>query len=176
MGLYVDKEKKCEKVIAVKTFGKARSVAAESVFTVITEHVDQHILDKVYSVTSDNTALNTGKMSGVNKRLADFHKLHHDRNIHLLECLFHVYKIYFTHAIAKIEGKKEGNRNYGRRIINDIPMPDVNKLVDREKLVVPVTKMASFQLRKMIEWFADEKEQRNDHSFRNDHMSLLALS
>ena len=58
----------------MKTFVKGRSVAAESVFTVIAEHVDQNILDKVYSVTSDNTALNTGKMSGVNKRLADFHK------------------------------------------------------------------------------------------------------
>ena len=27
-----------------------------------------------------------------------------------------------------------------------------------------------------MEWFCDEKEQRNDHSFRNDHMCLLALS
>ena len=78
--------------------------------------------------------------------------------------------------LQKIEGKKEGNRNYGRRIIDDIPMPDMSKLVDREKLVVPVTKIASFQLRKMIEWFADEKEQRNDHSFRNNHTCLLALS
>ena len=51
---------------------------------------------------SDTTALNTGKMSGLNKWLSDFYKLHYDRNIHLLECLFHVNKIYFTHAIAKI--------------------------------------------------------------------------
>ena len=47
---YVDKEKKCEKVIAVKTFEKGRSITAESVFTAIAEHVDQSILDKVYSV------------------------------------------------------------------------------------------------------------------------------
>ena len=47
-------------------------------------------------------------MSGVNKRLADFYKLHHDRNIYSLECLFYVNEIYFTHAIAKIEGKKKG--------------------------------------------------------------------
>ena len=56
----------------MKTFEKGRSVTAESVFTAIKEHVDQSILDKVYSVMSDTTALSTGKMSGVHKRLADF--------------------------------------------------------------------------------------------------------
>ena len=58
----------------------------------------------------------------------------------------------------------------------DIRKPDMSKLVDREKLVVPLTKMTSLHLRKKIEWFSYEKEQRNDHSFRNDHMCLLALS
>ena len=82
----------------MKTFEKGRSVAAESVFTVITEHVDQSILDKVHSLTSDTTALNTGEMSGVNKRLADFYKLHHDRDIHSLERLFHVNEIYSRHC------------------------------------------------------------------------------
>ena len=42
--------------------------------------------------------------------------------------------------------------------------------------MVPVTKMASLHLRKKIEWFSNEKEQRNNYSFRNDHMCLLALS
>ena len=69
--------------------------------------MDQSILNKVYSVMLYTTALNTGKMSGVNKRLADFYKLRHNRNVHSLECLFHVNEIYFTHAIAKIEGKKK---------------------------------------------------------------------
>ena len=41
----------------MKTFEKGRSVTAESVFTVITKHVDQSILDKVYSVMSDTMAL-----------------------------------------------------------------------------------------------------------------------
>ena len=52
----------------------------------------------------------------------------------------------------------------------------MSELVHREKLVVPVTKMTSLYLRKKIEWFSDDKDQRNDHSFRNDHMCLLALS
>ena len=51
----------------------------------------------------------------------------------------------------------------------------MSKLVDREKLVVPVT-MASLHLRKKIEGFSYEKEQRNNHSSRNDHVCLLALS
>ena len=69
--------------------------------------MDQSILDKVYSVTSYTTALSTGKTCGINKRLADFYKLHHDRSIHSLGCLFHVNKIYFTHAIAKIKVKRK---------------------------------------------------------------------
>ena len=89
-------------------FEKGRSVTAESVFSVITEYVDQSILDEVYSVMSDTMALNTGKMSGVNKQLADFYKLHYDCSIHSLACLFQVNEIYFTHTIAKIEGKKKG--------------------------------------------------------------------
>ena len=168
------------KVIAVKTFEKGRSVTAESVFTAITKHVDQSILDKVYSVMLVATALNTDKISCVNKRLADFYKLHHDRYIHSLECLFRVNEIYFTHAIPKIEGKKKGPGTMEdgslMKYFGDIRKPDMSKLVDREKLVVPVTKMASLHLRKKIEWFSNEKEQRNNHSFRNDHMCLLALS
>ena len=92
------------------------------------------ILDKVYAVMSDTTALNTGKMSGVNKRLADFYKLHYDRNIHSLECLFYVNKIYFTQAIAKIEGKKKapGTVEHGSlmKYFDDIRKPDMSKLVD----------------------------------------------
>ena len=62
------------------------------------------------------------------------------------------------------------------KYFGNIRKPDMSKLVDREKLVVPVTEMASLHVRKRIERFPDEKEQRNDHSFRNDYMCLLALS
>ena len=47
---------------------------------------------------SDTTSLNTGKVSGVDKRLTDFYQKYHGRNIHFLECLFHVNEIYLiTH-------------------------------------------------------------------------------
>ena len=101
-------------------------------------------------------------------------------NIYSLECLFHVNEIYFTHVIAKIKGKNKapGTMEDGSlmKYFGDIRKPDMSKHVDRERLVVPVTKMASLHLREKIEWFSDEKEQRNDQSFRNDHMCLLALS
>ena len=57
---------------------------------------------------SDTTFLNTGKISGVNKRLTDFYMKYHGKNIHSLECLFHVNEIYLLHIIAKIEDKKNG--------------------------------------------------------------------
>ena len=91
-----------------------------------------------------------------------------------------MHEIYFTHAIGKIEGKKKGPGTIKDgslvKYFGDIWKPGMSKLVDREKLVIPVTKMASLHLRKKIEWFSDEKEQRNDHSFRNDHMCLLAFT
>ena len=85
-------EKKYEKVVAVKTFERGSSVNAEAVFTAIMENTNLSILRKVYSVTSDTTALNTGKISGVNKRLTDFYKSRHHRNNYSQECLFIISK------------------------------------------------------------------------------------
>ena len=108
LGQYVAEKQKCEKVVAVKTFEKGTSVTAKSVYDAISENMDGNILKKVYSVMSDSTALNTGKLSGVNKRLTEFYKFHHSRNNYSLECLIHVNEIYLTHVIAEIEGKKKG--------------------------------------------------------------------
>ena len=106
---YVDEAKsKGAAFIAVKTFAKNVSVTAEVVFSAIKGNVNGTVLNKVFSIMSDTTSLNTGKVSGVNKRLTDFHKKYHGRNIHSLECLFHVNEIYLSHIIAKIEGKKKG--------------------------------------------------------------------
>ena len=57
---------------------------------------------------ADTTAINTGKKSGVNKRLQDYimEKVGHD--IYTLECLFHVNEIYFTHEVSLVEGRKKG--------------------------------------------------------------------
>ena len=130
LGQYTIEQNKCEKVVAVKTFNKGLSVTAETVFTAIMEHVDVNILNKVYSVLSDTTALNAGKLSGVNKRLSDFYYLHHGRKIHVLECLFHVNEI--THAIAKIEGKKKGpgamQEGALMKFFGDIQKPDMSEM------------------------------------------------
>ena len=180
-GQYTIEQNKCEKVVAVKTFNKGLSVTAETVFTAIMEHVDVNILNKVYSVLSDTTALNTGKLSGVNKRLSDFYNLHHGRKIHVLECLFHVNEIYLTHIIAKIEGKKKGpgamQEGALMKFFGVIQKPDMSQMVDRKNLTIPITSMASLHLKKKMEWFSNEKEkQKKNHSFRSDHMCLLALS
>ena len=82
-------------VAAVKTFCQEQVMTAEVVFSAIKENVNKTVLNKFFSVMSDTTSLNTGKVSGVNKRLTDFYKKYHGRNIHSLECLFHVNEIYF---------------------------------------------------------------------------------
>ena len=57
---------------------------------------------------ADTAALNTGKISGVNKRLQDHVRSIAGHGIHELECLFHVNEVYLTHAITAVEGKKKG--------------------------------------------------------------------
>ena len=124
------------------------------------------------------TSLNTGKVSGVNKCLIDFYKKYHGRNIYSLECLFHANDIYSSHIIAKIEGKEKGHGTLQGALMKhftDIQNPDIGTIVDREKLAVPITYIASLHLRKKAEWFSDKKK-INEHQFRNDHMCLLALS
>ena len=125
--------------------------------------------------------MNTGKISGVNKPLTEFYKFHLSRNIHSLECLFRVNEIYLTHVIAKIEGKKKGpgamQEGALMKYFTHIQKPDMSRIVDLEKLAVSITRMASLHLRKKMEWFSNKKEKRNnDHSFRTDHLCLLALS
>ena len=57
---------------------------------------------------ADTTAINTGKKSGVNKRLQDYIMENVRRDIHTLKCLFHVNEIYFTHVMSLVEGRKKG--------------------------------------------------------------------
>ena len=48
------------------------------------------------------TAINTGKKSGVNKRLQDYIMENVGHDIHTLECLFHVNEIHFTHVVSLV--------------------------------------------------------------------------
>ena len=94
-----------------------------------------------------------------------------------MECLFHANEINSSHIIAKIEGKKKGRGTLQGALMKhfaDIKKPDIGTIVDREKLAVPITDIASLHLRKKAEWFSDKKK-INEHQFRNDHMCLLAL-
>ena len=54
---------------------------------------------------SVTTALNISKKSLGNKRIVNFYRNHYDRGVHSLECLSLVNETYFTHVIAKVEGK-----------------------------------------------------------------------
>ena len=52
-----------------------------------------------------DTSLNSGKKSVVNKRLVDLFNENVGHDIHVLECMFHVNEIYFSHVTSTIEGK-----------------------------------------------------------------------
>ena len=78
-------------------------------------------------------------------------------------------KNYLSHIIAEVEGKKKGpeilQKGALMKHFADIQKSDIVTIVYREKLVVPITNMASLHLKKI-----------DEHQFRNDHMCLLALS
>ena len=114
---YVNEAKSKEvAVIAVKTFAKNVSVTAEDVFSGIKGNVNGTVLNKVFSIMSDTTSLNTGKVSGVNKRLTDFYMKYHGRNIHSLKCLFHVNEIYYHTSLQKLKAKRKGPGPYKREL------------------------------------------------------------
>jgi len=180
LGQFLENGEKMEKVIAIKTFEEGASVTSEAIFSTATEQCG-HVLGKVYSVMSDTTALNTGKKTGVNKRLVDFCKQTYGHEVHTLECLFHVNEIYLTHVISKVEGKKKGpgamQEGALMKYFSEIRKPDLARAVARTELNIPVSKMAVLHLQSKMEWFSSRKETGSkDQTFRNDHMCLLALS
>ena len=72
LGQFVDKLEPCESGMHVKSIPKTISVTAGVIFNTITEEISNQCLQNVYSVMADTTALNTGKKSGVNTRLAEY--------------------------------------------------------------------------------------------------------
>ena len=95
-----------------KSFQKETSVTSAAVFNSIIETIDKPLLSRVYSIMADTTAENTGKKSGVNKRLEEYFKSNIGHQIHSLECLFHTNEIYFTYAKSFLEGKAKGPNAY----------------------------------------------------------------
>jgi len=182
LGQFVDLESnRCEKILGIKSFPVGASVTAEVLFKTITEETSSACLKNVYSVMADTTAINTGKKSGVNKRLVDFFNECIGHDIHTLECMFHVNEIYLTHVIAMIEGQKKGpgalqDGALLNNIVN-IEKPNANDLLPRNHLKVPITRIAALHLKAKLDWFSQQKLNGNsDSSFRSDQMCMLVLA
>ncbi|CAK8684380.1 unnamed protein product [Clavelina lepadiformis] len=147
-----DQNKKCERIVGVKTFPKGTSVTGEILFSTIIDEVCGDTLNKVYSVMADTTAVNTGRVSGVNKRLADYFSLTIGHGIHTLECLFHVNEIYLSHVIRFIEGGKKGPRALEDgallNIIKTIQKPVLNDLIPCDTVTILITKIAALHIKK----------------------------
>ena len=92
----------------MKSFPAGVSVTAQTVFNVTVNKVCGPCINNVFSIMADTTSLNSVKKSGVNKRLVDLFNENVGRDIHVLECMFHVNEIYFSHVISTIEGKTKG--------------------------------------------------------------------
>ena len=57
--------------VSMKSFTKDISVTSEAVFKAVVENIGRPLLDRVYLIMADTTALNTEK-TGVNKRLQEY--------------------------------------------------------------------------------------------------------
>ena len=105
-------QEKVSSSLHVKSFQKETSVTSAAVFNSIIKTIDKPLLSRVYSIMADTTAVNTGKKSGVNKRLEEYFNSNIGHQIHSLECLFHTNEIYFTYAKNFLEGKAKGPNAY----------------------------------------------------------------
>ena len=76
IGLCFDQEK-VSTPLQVGSFQKETSVTSAAVFNSIIETTDKPLLSRVYSIMADTTAVNTGKKSGVNKRLEEYFQVQH---------------------------------------------------------------------------------------------------
>ena len=112
---------------------------------------------------ADTTAVNTGKKSGVNKRLEEYFKSNIGYQIHSLACVFHTNEIYFTYAKNFLEGKAKGPTAYedGALInkIKKIPQPRPEDIKTRQECEISVTSIASNHLKTKILWFSDHKDE-----------------
>ena len=159
---------KSEQVIEVKAIPSGTSETSKVLFDAIIENCEDP-LQNVYLVMVDITSANTGKKSGVSKRLEQFLIYHMSRDIHLLEFFFHVNNIYFNHIMHKIERKiglatmEEPLQNR----INNLKKPDSMRLPLRSELpVVPLTPMAKIKFKAKLVWFL--KQRQNKDLFRDD--------
>ena len=130
---------------------------------------------------ADTTSLNSGKKSGVNKRLVDLFNDNVGHDIHALECMFHVNEIYFSHVISTIEGKKKVQEQCKTVLYLTASKASTNPTLTSFFLVksipVPITNIASLQLKAKVECFSEQKAKGfQDGSFRNDYLCLLVLT
>ena len=182
IGQYYDPDQHfSERIIAVKSFPAGVSVTTQTVFNVSVNEVCGPCINNVFSIMADTTSLDSGKKFGVNKRLVDFFNENVGHDIHVLECMFHVNEIYFSHVISTIEGKTKGpgamQDGALLNCIKSIHKPGINNILPRQSIPVPNINTASLQLKAKVEWFSEQKAKGfQDGSFRNDYLCLLVLA
>ena len=81
-------QEKVSTPLQVQSFQKETSVTSAAVFNFVIETIDKPLLSRVYSIIADTTVVNTGKKSGVIKRLEEYFESNIGHQIHSLECLF----------------------------------------------------------------------------------------
>ena len=95
--------------------------------------------------------------------------------------MFHVNEIYFSHVILTIEEKTKGlgaMRDGGLfNCIKSVNKPDFNYILPRQSIPVPITNIASLQLKAKVEGFSEQKAKGfQDGSLRNEYLYLLVLA
>ena len=167
--------------MAVKSFPAGVSVIAQTVFKAIVNEVCGPCINNVFSIMADITSLNNGKKCGVNKRLVDLFNENVGHDIHVLECMLHVNQIYFSHVILTIEGKTKVKEQCTTvpclTALKALTNPTLTTFFLVKSIPVPITNIASLQLKANVEWFSEQKAKGfQDGSFRNDYLRLLVLA
>ena len=156
---YKDSSKKVDKVVRVNSYLSKISVNSEAVFHTIIVEVCGGMLGKIYSVMSDTCRMNTGKKTGINKRLRDYLYDNFEHDIHFLQCMFHINEIYLSRVIDEVEGKSKGPDAFAEGAllnkIKSITKGSPQTFIAREVLDEPITSIAKLHLRSKINWFSE---------------------
>ena len=170
-----DSSKTVDTVVGVKLYLSKTSVNSDEVFHTIIVEVCGGILGKIYSVMSDTCRMNTGKKTGINKRLRDYLDDNFEHDVHSLGCMFHINETYLSLVIDEVEGKSKGPNALEEAAL-------LNKRFSADFDCQRSSRYAHYSnpklhLRSKINWFSEQKNMGNitDGGFRSDQMCSLVL-
>ena len=141
--------------MAVKSFPAGVSVTAQTVFNAIVNEVCGPCINNVFSIMADTTSLNSGKKSGVNKRIVNLFNENVGHDIYVWSACFMLTKfiIRMLYQLSKKTQKVQEQCKTVRCLtaLKTSTNPTLTTFLLVKNIPVPITNIASLQLKAKVE-------------------------